>query len=78
MRRCYDRHGVPASLRAHLDDPTDPADYDERDEELGDDGREIARLYPANIFNRSTRRGRSLTTAGHNDAAMGAPDHTAQ
>jgi hypothetical protein len=53
MRRCYDRHNVPASLRAHLADPTDPADYDERDEELGDDGREIlARLHPTNMFNR--------------------------
>jgi hypothetical protein len=53
MRRCYDRHNVPASLRAHLDEPTDPADYEDRDEELGDDGREIlARLHPANIFNR--------------------------
>jgi hypothetical protein len=53
MRRCYDHHNVPASLRAHLDDPTDPADYDERDEELGDDGREILGwLHPTNIFNR--------------------------
>jgi hypothetical protein len=48
MLRCYERHNVPASLRADLDDTVD---HDDIDESLGDDGREIlARLHPANLF----------------------------